>query len=94
MGRDRVNPLLMAARENTHQYYQQLDRFLLIIVYTFDHDNTNWISITVVIVVVLGFYVSPTSKVIRRRDLALKSHPKDWGARDRTHDPWIRRQVA
>ena len=28
-------------------------------------------------VVVLGFYVSPTAKVIRRRDLGLKSHPKD-----------------
>ena len=26
-------------------------------------------------VVVLGFYVSPTAKVIRRRDLGLKSHP-------------------
>ena len=26
---------------------------------------------------VLGFYVSPTAKVIRRRDLGLKSHPKD-----------------
>ena len=31
----------------------------------------------VVVVVVLGFYVSPTAKVIRRRDLGLKSHPKD-----------------
>ena len=30
------------------------------------------------IVVVLGFYVPPTPKVIRRRDLGLKSHPKDW----------------
>ena len=29
--------------------------------------------------VVLGFYVSPTAKVIRRRDLGLKYHPKDWG---------------
>ena len=29
-------------------------------------------------VVVLEFYVPPTSKVIRRRDLGLKSHPKDW----------------
>ena len=29
-------------------------------------------------VVVLGYYVSPTAKVIRRRDLSLKSHPKDW----------------
>ena len=29
-------------------------------------------------VVVLGFYISPTAKVIRRRDLGLKSHPKDW----------------
>ena len=28
--------------------------------------------------VVLGFYVSPTAKVIRRRDLGLKSHPKDF----------------
>ena len=32
----------------------------------------------VVVVVVLGFYVPPTAKVIRRRDLGLKSHPKDW----------------
>ena len=31
------------------------------------------------VVVVLGFYVSPTAKGIRRRDLGLKSHPKDWG---------------
>ena len=31
-----------------------------------------------VVVVVLGFYVQPTAKVIRRRDLGLKSHPKDW----------------
>ena len=31
-----------------------------------------------VVVVVLGFYVPPTAKVIRRRDLGLKSHPKDW----------------
>ena len=30
------------------------------------------------IVVVLGFYVPPTAKVIRRRYLGLKSHPKDW----------------
>ena len=28
--------------------------------------------------VVLRFYVPPTAKVIRRRDLGLKSHPKDW----------------
>ena len=26
----------------------------------------------------LGFYVPPTAKVIRRQDLGLKSHPKDW----------------
>ena len=25
----------------------------------------------------LGFYVPPTAKVIRRRDLGLKSHPRD-----------------
>ena len=30
------------------------------------------------VVVVLGFNVPPTAKVIRRRDLGLKSHPKDW----------------
>ena len=30
-----------------------------------------------VVVVVLGFYVQPTAMVIRRRDLDLKSHPKD-----------------
>ena len=29
-------------------------------------------------VVVLGFYVPPTAKVIRRRGLGLKYHPKDW----------------
>ena len=29
------------------------------------------------VVFVLGFYVPPTAKVIRRRDLGLKSHPKD-----------------
>ena len=29
-------------------------------------------------VVALGFYVSLTAKVIRRRDLGLKSHPKDY----------------
>ena len=27
--------------------------------------------------VMLVFYVPPTAKVIRRRDLGLKSHPKD-----------------
>ena len=31
-----------------------------------------------VVVVVLGFYVPATAKVIRRRDLGLKYHPKDW----------------
>ena len=31
-----------------------------------------------IVVVGLGFYVPPTAKVIRRRDLGLKSHPKDW----------------
>ena len=30
------------------------------------------------VVVMLGVYVPPTAKVIRRRDLRLKSHPKDW----------------
>ena len=36
-------------------------------------------------VVVLGFYVSPTAKVIRRRDLGLKSHPKDWRIRGKSN---------
>ena len=42
--------------------------------------DTNYTSVTTkynVVVVVLGFYVPPTTKVIRRRDLRLKSHPKD-----------------
>ena len=30
-----------------------------------------------IVVVVLGFYVPPTAKVILRRDIGLKSHPKD-----------------
>ena len=30
------------------------------------------------VVVVLGFYVPPTAKVIWRQDLGLKSHPKEW----------------
>ena len=30
------------------------------------------------VVVVLGFYIPPTAKVIRRQDLGLKSHPKDF----------------
>ena len=30
------------------------------------------------VVVVLGFYIPPTAMVIRRRDLGLKSHPKDY----------------
>ena len=30
------------------------------------------------VVVVLGFYFPPTANVIRRRDLDIKSHPKDW----------------
>ena len=34
--------------------------------------------VVVVVVVVFGFYVPLTAKVIRRRDLGLKSHPKDW----------------
>ena len=30
------------------------------------------------VVVVLGFYVPPIAKIIRSRDLGLKSHPKDY----------------
>ena len=39
--------------------------------------NINTVGVVEVVVVVLGFYVSPTAKVIRRRDLGLKSHTKD-----------------
>ena len=35
-------------------------------------------SVSKVVVVVLGLYVSPTAKVIRILDLGLKSHPQDW----------------
>ena len=47
------------------------------------------------VVVVLGFYVSPAAKVIRRRDLGLKSHPKDWRSPGGggTHDPSFSRKV-
>ena len=42
-------------------------------------DDLNLIFMNImIVVVVLGFYVPPTAKVIRRRDLGLKSHPKDW----------------
>ena len=34
-------------------------------------------NLQIVVVVVIGFYVPPTAKVIRRRDLRLKSHQKD-----------------
>ena len=42
----------------------------------------------------LWFYVPPTAKVIWRRDLDLKSHPKDWSSPDRTHDPWFTMRAA
>ena len=32
----------------------------------------------VVVVVLIGSYVPPTAKIIRRRDLDFKSHKKDW----------------
>ena len=34
--------------------------------------------VVVVVVVVLGYYVPPTAKVKRTRDLGLRSHQKDW----------------
>ena len=43
-----------------------------------DQATVPGITRAVVIVVVLGFYIPPTAKVIQRRDLSLKSHPKDW----------------
>ena len=36
--------------------------------------STSVVVVVVVVVVALGFYVPPTAKVIRRRDLGLKSH--------------------
>ena len=41
------------------------------------------------VVVVLGFYVPPTAKVIRRRDLGLKSHPKDWRSPESNSGPLV-----
>ena len=43
-----------------------------------DQATVPGITRAVVVVVVLGFYVPPTAKVIQRWDLNLKSHPKDW----------------
>ena len=40
--------------------------------------SANLYVFLIVVVVVLRFYVPPTAKVIRRRDIGLKSHPKDW----------------
>ena len=41
------------------------------------------------VVVVLGFYVPPTAKVIQRRDLGLKSHPKDWRSSGSNSGPLV-----
>ena len=40
-------------------------------------------------VVVLGFYVPPTAKVIQRRDLGLKSHLKDWRSPGSNSQPLV-----
>ena len=40
--------------------------------------TSNEISNEKVMVVVLGVYVPPTAKIIRRRDQGLTSHPKYW----------------
>ena len=42
-----------------------------------------------VVVVVLGFYVPPTARVIRRRDLGLKSHQKDWRSQGSKSRPLV-----
>ena len=47
----------------------------------------------VVAVVVLGFYVPPTTKVIQRRDLGLKSHPKDFIRGDKFFRTFSRRKI-
>ena len=40
---------------------------------------------------VFGFYIPPTTRVIWGRDLALKSHPKEWWCwgTEMSHDPWF-----
>ena len=48
----------------------------------------------IVVVVVLGFYVPPTAKVIRRRDLGLKSHPKDWRSPGLNSGPLVLWQIG
>ena len=40
-------------------------------------------------VVVLGLYVPPTAKVIRRRGLGLKSHPQDWRSPESNSRPLV-----
>ena len=42
-----------------------------------NRSNCNFVYSDGGVVVLLGFYVSPTAKVIRRRYLGLKSHHKD-----------------
>ena len=42
----------------------------------------------------IGFYVPPTAKVIRRRDLDLKSHPKDWRSPGSNSGPLVIKWVA
>ena len=42
---------------------------------------------------VLGFYVLPTTKVIWRRGLDLKSHPKDWRSPGSNLPPWFTRRT-
>ena len=46
-------------------------------------------SVSKVIVVVLGLYVPPTAKVIRRRDLGLKSHPQVWRSPESNSRPLV-----
>ena len=40
------------------------------------------------------FYASLTARSYGDVDLGLKSHMKDWRTWDRTHDPYVTRQVA
>ena len=50
-------------------------------------------SVSIVVVVMLGLYVPTTAKIIRRRDLGLKSYQKDWRSPG-SNDPWFTRRVA
>ena len=60
------------------QLASYLERSLLIWMMLLHLHVTSKMPMMIVVVIVLWFYVPSTAKVIQRRDLGLKSHPKDW----------------